>query len=258
MRATWTGYLKIGKLHVPVRLYPATRSTAPHFVQLHAADRSPVSRVAKCQQENKEIAASEVIRAVEYEGGYVELAEADLGHGHADKSITVSRFSAPQAIDPVYCDKPYYVVPAARGELAYALLREAFVKVDRVAVAKFMLYEKEHLGIILPRDGILMLQQLRFADEIVPRSDINSPSLPQPTPGQIALAAQPMERYTAPFYVGDYRNEQRDRLQETIERKAKGLPPKRERAVAPQSTPEEEVATTIGELLQGPTPQYLG
>jgi DNA end-binding protein Ku len=113
-----------------------------------------------------------------------------------------------------------------------------------------MMFEKQRIGLIRAHDGILMLQQLRFAAEITPRSEIKTPSLPKPTPVQVDLATQLMERYSAPFYIEDFRNEQIDHIDEVIERKAKGLAPRRQPRVAPHATSEEELMPTLTSLLR--------
>lgn len=141
-------------------------------------------------------------------------------------------------------------MPGKGGEIAYTLLRQAFIQTGKVAITTFTLYEKEHIGIVSVSDGVLLLQQLRFADEIVPRSEIKTPSLSQPSPDQVDVAVRLMERYSAPFYIEDYRNEQLDELNEMIDRRAKGLSVKRKPQIAPHTTPEEELVSTLRALLR--------
>ncbi|HJQ08166.1 MAG TPA: Ku protein [Candidatus Saccharimonadales bacterium] len=239
-------------------MYTAVRSIAPNFIQLHAKDRSPVVRPYKCQKEDKEIPFKDIVRVVEHKGVYVEVTASDIKGALATaKNITVKQFSDPQAIDPMYYDKPYYMVPGKGGELAYTLLRDAFVKAKKIAITIFTFYEKEHIGIIMTYGGVLMLQQLRFGAELVPRADIKTPTLPQPAPNQVDVAVKLMRRYSTPFYIEDYRNEQADYIHELIERKAKGLPPKRPQRVAPHTTPEDELMPTLNALLKEQSPQYL-
>lgn len=250
MRASWSGYITLGNLAIPVRLYNAVRTLGPTFVQLHAKDHSPVSRTYICKKEGKEIAYRDVIRAVEHEGALVDITESEIKAAlERTKNITVKQFSDPQTIDPVYYDKPHYMVPGKGGELAYTLLREAFVRAGKVAIATFTFYEKEHIGIIAAHDGILMLQQLRFAAELVPRIDIKTPSLPQPSPDQVDIAVRLIQRYSSPFYIEDYQNEQIQHLEELVARKAKGLRPKRTQRIAPHTTPEDKLIPTLKALL---------
>lgn len=252
MRASWSGYLRMGDVVFPVRLYSGIKSVAPHFVRLHAKDLSPLNQVLVCQKDGKALQADDIIRAVEVDGKYLEITEKDLiTSGTDDKSITVRQFSEHSAIESVYYDKPYYIVPGKGGELAYTVMRQAFMKSNKVAIVTYMFYEKEHLGIVKAYDGILLLQQLRFAEEIVSRRNIETPSLPQPSPAHVDVASRLMDRYSSSFFVDDYRNEQLDSLNEIIARKAKGLPLKRQPQIAPKTTPEDEVIEKLRALLTG-------
>ena len=240
----------MGTLAVPMRLYNAVRSIGPNFVQLHKHDHSPLSRAYICKKEGKEIEYKDIVRAAEYEGGFVEITESEMKSAlERSKNLTVKQFSDPQTVDPMHYEKPYYLVPGKGGELAYTLLREAFVRAKKVAIVTFTFYEKEHIGIVAPHDGVLMLQQLRFAAELVPRTDIKTPSLPQPTPDQVDIAVKLMKRYSSAFYIDDYRNEQTDYLNELIARKAKGLPTKKQQRIAPRTTPEDKLVPTLSALL---------
>jgi len=252
MRASWNGYFKLANLVLPVRLYSATTSSAPSFVQLHALDHAPVRRVAVCSQDGEELEADEIIRAVEHDGVLIELTDSEIGRVHdGDKSMIVRQFTDPAAIDPMYYNKPYYMVPDTGGELAYTVLHRAFEKAGKLAVVTYRYYERARLGIVRPYDGLLMLQQLRFADELLGRRDIKAPALPQPSPAQVRLAAAAIDRYVSPFYIDDYRNEQIDELNELVARKAKGLAPKRQPRIMPQTTPEDELTSTLESLASG-------
>lgn len=250
MKASWSGYLRVGELTLPIRLYSGVKSISPRFIQLHAKDKSPITRVSKCKKDGEELQPSDIIRAVEHDGKYIEVKESDVQLTTGDdKSIIVHQFSDDGAVDPVYYEKPYYMVPGKGGETAYTLLRQAFTQTKKVAITTYTLYEKEHIGIVSVADSILMLQQLRFADEIVARSEIKTPSLSQPSPDQIDAAVRLMERYSAPFYIEDYRNEQLDELNEMIDRRAKGLPLKSKQRIAPHVTPDEELVPKLRALL---------
>lgn len=233
-----------------MRLYSGTQSMSPHYVQLHAEDHSPVTRVTTCKKDGMVLGSHDIVKAIERDGHFVEVRDVDLKASRAhDKSIIVRQFSDSGAIDTVYYEKPYYMVPGKGGEIAYTLLRQAFNRTNKVAIATFLLYEKEHIGIISTTDGILMLQQLRFADEIVPRAQIKTPPLPQPAPEQVDAAVRLMERYSSPFYIEDYRNEQIDLLNEVIDRRSKGLPMRRKPQIAPRTTPEDEIMPKMRALV---------
>jgi DNA end-binding protein Ku len=252
MRASWSGYVRVGDVLFPAKLFSGVKSVTPKYVRLHAKDHSPINQIITCQKDGEELRSGDIIRAVEIEGRYIEISETDIAvSGAASKNITVRQFSESSEIDPVYYDKPYYIVPGKGGELAYTIMRQAFIKSNKVAIVTYVFYEKEHLGIIRTVDGMLLLQQLRFAEELVQRRDIETPSLSQPLPADVDIAAKLMNRYSSSFFIDDYQNEQLSELNEIIERKAKGLPPKRQPQIASETTPEDEVVKKLEALLVG-------
>jgi DNA end-binding protein Ku len=251
-KATWQGYIALGKLGIPVRLHSATQSLRPRFVQLHEKDGSPVERELRCKHEKREIAPSEIIRAVEYEPGkYITLTDRELEQSATSpiKTIDVKQFCDPEAIDPIYFEKPYYIAPTRGGERAYSLLREVLARTGKIAIVQFVIYNKERIAAIGIHGDLLVLQQLRFDTEIVPRSSIKTPALPKPSPAEIEALSTVVERYTSPLYIQDYHDEHAEHINELIERKAKGLPAPRAERTAPNATPESEIVNALEDTL---------
>lgn len=258
MRASWSGHLRIGDIIIPIKLFAATRSVAPKFIQLHAKDNSPVTRLTVCMQDGEELADGDIVKAAEYDGKYVRLSEDEIErHSQIERNIVIRQFTDPGDIDPLYYDKPFYVVPGAGGEVGYAILRRAFERAKKAAIATMVFYGHERLAVITARESLLMVQTLHFADEIVPRSSIKSPALPQPAPAHVSTATQLMEHYESRFYVEDYRNVQRDLLNELVERKAKGLSMPQSPKPSPEATPPGEVVPRMRALLES-SPKTLG
>lgn len=262
-KALWQGYIALGQLGVPVRLYRATQDSRPRFVQLHSTDGSPVERVLRCRREGRPIDQREVVRAVEYEAGrYIaftgrELARAMPG---AVKTIVVRQFSDETAIEPVYCEKPFYVAPMPGGERAYALMRDVFARTGACAITEFVLYGKEHIGALMRRGDLLMLLQLRFAAELVPRDQIRALPLPKPAPAEVDALTALVERFRGPLYMQDYHDDYAERIRTLIERKIQGVPLPRTQRHMPHATPEDEIVPTLqrvlgtGQTLDGPAP----
>lgn len=251
MRAAWQGYIALGQLGIPVRLYAATQSIRPRFVQLHETDGSPVERELKCRAEDRAIDPGEVIRAVEYEPGrYIALTDRELATtSEAVKTISIQQFCEPHAIPAIHHDKAYYVVPTRGGERAYALLREVLARRAVAAIAQFVIYTKEHIAALGVHGDMLLLYQLRYAAEIVPRSSVKVPALPKPSPSEVDALGAVVDRLNGPFYINDYHDEHAERVQELIERKAKGLSAPRRESVAPHATPEDDIASTLRAML---------
>lgn len=253
MKATWEGYIALGQLGIPARLFTATRSLQPKFVQLHMLDDSPVQRTLECKAEQRPIAYDEVIRGVEYEPGrYLPITDRELQQSSPTsiKAITIRQFCDIDAIAPQYYGKPYYVVPSRGGERAYALIREVFARSLKMAVAQVVIHNKEYIAALRVDSDILMLILLRYASEIVPRSDIKTPPLRKPSPDEVAALTAVVERFGGPFYVEDYHDERAEFIEQLVERKSKGLPMRRQERVRPQATPEDEIVPALKNTLQ--------
>lgn len=252
-RAAWKGYISLGQLGVPVRLYTGTQSIRPHFVQLHETDGSPVERQLRCRAEQREIESKELIRAVELEPGkYLSLTndELEAAASETPKAIAVQQFSDLSAIPPHFYDKLFYIVPMRGGERGYALLREVLGRTKKIAIARFTIYNTQHLAAINVSGDILMLYQLRYAAEIVPRAHIKAPPLPRPTPKEIATLSAVVERFSGPLYLEDYHDDYADHLQELIERKSKGLPSASPAHPEPHATNDDELLAVLENVLQ--------
>lgn len=254
MRASWKGYFRIGDLTMPVRLYSATRSISPNFVQLDTKDHLPVKRVTVSAKDGKKLNEDDIVRAIEHEGRFIELSEQEIArHAGFERDIVVQQITDPQTIDPIYYDSPYYLVPDRGGELIYSIQRRAFEKTGLAAIITMLFYGRERLGVVTPVDGLLRLQTLRFDEEIISIGEIDKPALPRPSPTQVSVASELLERHNLPFHASDYHNQQLNLLSEMVDRKSKGLPLKRHQIIASDTTPEKEVVEKMRRMLDGGT-----
>jgi len=251
-KALWQGYVVLGQLGIPVRLYGATAAARPAFVQLHDKDDSPLERILQCRREALPIRSNEVLRAVEYEPGrYVPLTARELMRAAPDgvKTIAVHQFCDETAVDPLYYERPLYVVPMVGGERAYALIRDVFAHSSACAVARFALYGREHIGVLRRHGDLLVLLQLRFAAELLPREQIHIPALPKPTQREVDVLTALVERFRGPLYLQDYHDEYTQRVRALIERKIRGLPLRHAERRNPHATPEEEIVPALQRAL---------
>lgn len=251
MRATWRGNFRLGELVMPVKLYSAIRTTEPDFVQVHKSDMAPVRRQTICSIDGQVLSADEVTKAINNEGTYIDISDIDIAEPHVERDIIVRQFATINHGHTLYYDKPYYLAPETGGEAAYAILRNGLRKANKIAVVTYSLYGRAHIGIIGPTDGVMVLQQLKYASELIGPGDVKMRSLPQPTPKQIELAVELIEKYSTEFYLEDYRNEQLDSITEIIERSKKGLRPKKQKQLPSDITPEKELTSTFKHLLEG-------
>jgi DNA end-binding protein Ku len=248
MRAAWKGYITIGQLGVPVRLFSATRSIRPQFNLLHEKDGSPVDRVLRCHAEDKDITIDETVRAIATDPGrYITFTTRELEQAAEEhtKSIEVKQFADVSDVNPLYYEKPFYIVPSRGGEKAYALLREAMLRTKKIAIVQFVIYNQNHIATISTHDDLLLLYQLRFSSEIIPRFEIRSPALSKPSPAEIEMLTKLIDRYSGPFYAEDYHDEQSERILALAESKTKGLPPPKKEPRSPHATPEDELLPAL-------------
>lgn len=249
-RATWSGNFRIGSLTIPVKLYSALSPSALKFVQVHKDDLAPVQRLSVCTKDGETLSADDITRVVEHDGKPVQLTDHDLElAGEYGKDIVVRQFTNSDNVHTLYYDKPYYLVADTGGELAYVVFRNALKKANKLTVVTYGMYGKQHVGVICPTDGILVLQQLKYATDLLNVTDIQTPSLPQPAPDQVALTVDLIEKYSTDFYIEDYRNEQQDALMGIVERKAKGLKPPKRKALSQQATPAQSLTTELKNLV---------
>lgn len=252
IRAAWKGYISLGQLGIPVRLFAGTQSIRPHFFQLHETDGSPVERQLRCRAEQRDITPAEVIRAIELEPGtYLTLTdhELEIAVSTTPKAIAIQQFSELDKVPAHYFDKIFYIVPARGGERGYALLREVMGRSHHVAIARFSIYGHEHLAAVGVSGDLLMLYQLRYTAEITPRSGLKVPPLPRPTPKEIATLSAVVERFSGPLYLEDYHDEYADHLEELVEQKVKGLPSRGPQRPEPHATDDTELVPVLEHVL---------
>jgi DNA end-binding protein Ku len=265
-RAIWTGTISFGLLNVPVKLYSAVSSKAIRFRELRAKDGSRVRHKRVAEADEEEVAYEDLVKGYEIAPDqYVVLSREELESldPKRSKAIEIEDFVDLDQIDPIYFNQPYYLGPAPGAERAYALLAEAMGEQRKVAIARFVLRNRESLAAIRASDGVLTLATMRFADEVVPASQLEGllgeePETP-PRKQEVEMAKQLIESLAKDFEPGDYEDEYRTELLAMIERKAAGedvLAAERE-APKPTKAPdlmaalEESLAAIKGEELSG-------
>jgi len=212
-----------------------------------------VESVLRCKADGEEISHHETIHAATTkQGAYVALTTRELERAVSDpKIVMVRQFCTQDAIPPIYFEKPYYMVPAKGGEHAYALLREVLIRKKYGVLVNFVLRNHEYMGMIHAYGDLLLLERLRFSTDLMPRSQLKTPALPKPHPGEVDMLTAIVERFSGPVHMEDYHDEFSERIEMLIERKARGLAmPKAEQADK-NATPEESVARVLAGMLEG-------
>lgn len=228
-RAIWTGSISFGLLNVPVKLYSATSSRSVSFRELRESDGSRVKHKRVSAEDGEEVAYEEIVKGYEISPDrYVVMSREELGALDPKKSkmVEIEDFVDLDQIDPIYFDKPYYLGPQPGAERAYALLAKAMGEQGKVAIARFVLRNKESLAAIRADGEVLTLATMRFADEIVPTSQldgiIGDADEVEPKAKEIEMAKSLIESLSSDFDPGSYKDEHREALLALIERKAQG------------------------------------
>ncbi len=178
-RAIWTGTISFGLLNVPVRLYSAVARRNIALREIRGSDSARIKHRRVAEGTDEEVPYEEIVKAYELTPGqYVPLSKDELAALAPEKTraIEVQDFVDLDQIDPMYFDSPYYLGPADGAEKAYSLLAAAMEASGKVAIARFVFRNKEHLAALRPSGGVLTLTTMRFADEVVPPPSSTSSS----------------------------------------------------------------------------------
>jgi DNA end-binding protein Ku len=227
-RTIWKGSLSFGLVNVPIGVYPATQDKSIHFNQFErgTADRIRYKKVN--ERTGKEVESANIVKGVDLGGEeYVILDENELAAAEPERSryIEITDFVSLNEIDPVYFNTTYYLAP--EGETAgkaYALLRQAMQDSGKVAIATFVMRNKEYLVAIRPEADVLALETMYFADEV--RSPVNElPNLPnaeQPSEREVKMAELLIESMEGSWDPSRYHDTHRQRVEALIEEKRQG------------------------------------
>jgi DNA end-binding protein Ku len=248
-RAIWSGSISFGLLNVPVKLYSAVARRGIALREIRESDSARIKHRRVAEGTDEEVPYDKIIKAFEIsKDRYVPLSKDELASLDPEKSraIEVQDFVEISEIDPIYFDSPYYLGPAEGAEKAYSLLAQAMEESGKVAIARFVFRSKERLAAIRPGEGVLTLTTMRFADEVVPPSELDD-ALPSGKPKvakrEVEMAEQLIDSLTRSFDPTAYRDEYREELLAMIERKAAG----EEIVAAPEG--EEREATKAPDLM---------
>lgn len=224
-RALWSGTIAFGLVTVPVRMYAAIDEHDLELHLVHEPDGSRIGYEKICRKEGKAVPDDEIVKAYEpRDGKLVYLTDEDFEAAHAEgyKSIDITDFVAREEIDPIFFERTFYLGPSEGGEKAYALLASAMDKSGLVAIARYVFHNRERLGCLRVRDGVLLLERLYFDDEIRPHDDVAPGRKPRVDRRELELALQLVERFTRHFDPRRYEDEDRKRLLAIVRRKQAG------------------------------------
>ncbi len=250
-RSMWSGAISFGLVNVPVKLYSAVSRKTVRFHQLNGKTGHRIAQKRVDSATNEEVQYEDIVKGYELtKERYVVITPDELEALDPERSrtIDIEDFVDIEDIDPIYYDHPYYLVPDKGAAKAYGLLLQAMQESDKVAVARVVLRSKEQLVAIRPAaGGVLMMETMIFADEVVPTDEIDD--LPEAkdlkvSDREVKMAQQLIDSLSSDFQPEKYRDEYREKVLELIERKAAG----EEIAVQPEAPEPKKVPDLMAAL----------
>jgi len=235
MRSIWTGAISFGLVNIPVKLYSAVKDSDLDLDMLDSRDHSNIKFKRVNERTGKEVPYSEIAKAYLYKEHYVVLDKEDFENADAKKSklIEIMNFTNASEIDSIYFEQPFYLEPEKSGAKSYAILRDALKDENKVGITTFVLRNKETLAILKPIGKVIVLNRMRFKEEIRSVEGLNLPAVIKARPKELEMATKLIEQLTEKFDVSGYHNKYSEKLMKIIQAKAKGkkISPKRMKIV---------------------------
>ena len=225
-RIIWKGAISFGLVHVPVALLPASTSSGIDFDWLDKRSMDPVGYKRVNKRTGKEIDKDNIVKGVKVDGGrYVVLGEDEIkaAYPKTTQTIEIEAFVKAPEVPFTYLEAPYYLEPLARGEKVYALLREAMLDAGVIGIARVVMHSKEHLAALVPTGPALMLNTLRWAEEIRPADGLKLPPAGKTAAGlkeaELKMARQLVDDMTGKFEPDKYSDNFADAIHGLIEQR---------------------------------------
>ncbi|ACM18708.1 DNA-binding Ku protein [Geotalea daltonii FRC-32] len=228
MKAIWTGSISFGLVNIPVKLFSGSESNSLDLNLLHKTDLHPINYIKVCKAENREVPMSEIVKGYQHASGeYIVLTEQDFEIASVEKThlIDILDFVDEQEIDSRYFERPYYLEPDKTGAKPYALLREALKKSGKVGIASYVLRNRGSIGIVKPLEDVLVLNQMRYQEEVRSHAELKLPQGENLRQQEIDLALMLIDQYSTRFDPAKYKDSYMDDLKRIIEEKAQGIQP---------------------------------
>jgi DNA end-binding protein Ku len=222
-RPVWSGSISFGLVNIPVRLFTAVREQRVAFHLLHDQDKARLRRKVVSSTTGKEIHPEHIVRGYPVgPGRYVIVSQEELEACSPEKTkaIEITDFVKLSEIDPVYYERPYYVLPQKGAARSYRLLLEAMRRAGRVGIARVVIHEKEYLAALRPLGELICLSTMHLSDEVLPASEIEETVDAAPAEREVKQAERLIGSMLEDFDPARYRDEYRDCVRKMVEEKA--------------------------------------
>jgi DNA end-binding protein Ku len=223
-RALWRGAITFGLVNIPVALHSAEKRNKLDLTLLDRRNFAPVGYKRVNKRTGREVDWEQIVKGYEYKkGSYVALSDEDFKRANVEATQTVDILAFVDAADiaPIYFDTPYYLSPGKRGAKGYALLRETLKRSGKAAVANVVIRTRQYVAILLPMDDLLVLDTLRFADEIRSADDFELPREARASAREVEMALRLVRDMSEKWRPQKYHDTYRDDLLARIRKKVK-------------------------------------
>ena len=227
MRSIWTGAIGFGLVNIPIKLYSAVQGSELDLDMLDARDHANIRFQRVNEDTGKEVPWKSIVKGYKMNNNYVILTDEDFQKASPEKTkiIEISQFVDETEIESMYYETPYYLEPDKSGSKAYVLLRDALDKSGKVGIGSFVLRSKESLCILKVSGKALVLNKIRFSQEIREPAELKIPTSTS-KPAEIKMAMQLIDQLTVKFDISKYKDTYTEELMKLIKLKSKGKQPK--------------------------------
>ena len=227
MRSIWTGAIGFGLVNIPIKLFSATQESSLDLDMLDKKDHSNIHFMRVNEKTGKEVTWENIVKGYKIDDRYVILTDKDFQAANAVKTklIEIAEFVKADQIDSMFYETPYYIVPEKSGMRAYALLRAALLKTNKAAVATFVMRNKETLAILRPTDDVIILNRIRFVQEIRSTDELDLPKKTEIKPAELKMAISLIDQLSKKFDISSYKDTYTAELMKVIKAKSKGEKP---------------------------------
>ena len=223
MRSIWTGAIGFGLVNIPIKLYSAVKDSELDLDMLDKKDHANIRFKRVNENTGKEVTWENIVKGYNLDGKYVVLDDEDFKKAAPEKTriIEIKEFIDETEVDSMFYEVPYYIEPDKSGGKAYILLRDALQKTGKVGFGSFVMRNKEELTVIKPHENILVLNRIRWAQEIRSTEEIKIPA-GESKPAEMKMAIELIKQLSGPFDIEKYKDTYSDELLKLIKAKAKG------------------------------------
>jgi DNA end-binding protein Ku len=225
-RAIWKGYIHFGDTDVPVKLHTAVKEERIQFHLLHRRDQVRLHQQMVCAYEKQPVPAEQQSKGFEVEDGkyvIVDPAELEQTTPESSRMIEVHEFVKTGQIDSIFLDRLYYLEPDIQDiqGKGYSALVKAMKELDVAGICTWIMRKRSYFGALQARGKMLRLNTLRYADEVIPVGSLELEDVPL-SEKELKIGSELIEKMAAPFEPQKFVNEHQKKLQEMIEKKARG------------------------------------